>query len=130
MNNTTPARCFVLLLLTTTVALATASAAPDQAAIVQIEPTSIHHTIHSGPNDTASIQATPQQIAFLAGPAATKPQVDNWNKSQAVSPEPQTPGIKDSTLGEPAMIICPVIVLRSQPTVMQRIGHNIGAIIP
>jgi hypothetical protein len=130
MNITTQARWSVLLMLTATVIIATASAAPDQAATVQIDPTSIHHTIHSVANDTSSIQAPPQRIAFLAAPTAAQLQVSNWNNSLSAAPETQAPAIKDSTPDEPAMIILPVITLRSQLTVFQRLGHNIGSIIP
>jgi hypothetical protein len=127
---TTQARWSVLLMLTATVALATASAAPDQSATVQIDPTSIHHASYSVANDTSSIQAPPQRIAFLAAPATAQPQANVWNNSQSASPEAQTPGVKDSTPDEPGMIILPVITLRSQPTVIQRLGHGISSIIP
>jgi len=130
MNITTQARWSVLLMLTATVAIATASAAPDQAATVQIDPASTHHAIRSVANDTSSIQAPPQRIAFLAVPTAAQQQVSNWNNSLSASSEPQTPGIKDSALGEPAIIILPVVTLRSQPTVLQRFGHGIASIIP
>jgi hypothetical protein len=126
MNITTQARWSVLLMLTATVALGTASAASDQAATVQVDPTSIHHTIRSVANDTSSIQTSQQQIAFLAVPATAQPQVNHWDNSQSASLESPTPSIKDSTDGEPAMIILPVITLRSQPTMMQRLGRDIG----
>jgi hypothetical protein len=130
MNITTQARWSVLLTLTATVAIATASAAPDQVATVQIDPTSIHHAIRSVANDSSSnIQAPTQRIAFLAVPAVAQPQVSNWNNSLSASPETQAPGIKDSTPDDTAMIILPVVTLRSQPTMIQRLGHSISSIL-
>ena len=127
MNTTTQARFLVMLMLTATVALATASAAPDQAATVQIDPSSIHPTIHSG---IYSIQAPQQRLALLAVPAAKQAQVDHWNTSQSALPaEPAIPAIKDSTSDEDAIVL-PVITLRSRPTMIQRIGYSVSSIVP
>lgn len=126
MNITTQARWSVLLMLTATVALATASAASDQAATVPIDPTSIHHAIRSAANDPSSSQAPQQRIAFLAGPTTAQLQAINWNNSVSASSELPATAIKDSMTDEPASIILPVITLRSQPTMMQRLGRNIG----
>src|SRR5580704_17990995 len=107
MNITTQARLSVTLMLTAMVAIATASAFQDQAVTVQIDPTSIHHSIRPMANDPHSIQAPQQRIALLSGPAvATQLQVDHWNNPQpALSSERQTP--------EAESIILPVISLHT-----------------
>jgi hypothetical protein len=118
MNITTQARFTAMLMLTATVAIATASAAPDQAAAVQVTPT--HYVIRSATSTTHSTQAPQQQIALLNVPATTaQSQADIWNDPQpAPSPQSQVPAVKNPTPDDESLVL-PVVSVHSRPTVIK-----------
>jgi hypothetical protein len=130
MNTTTNARFFIMLMLTATAAIATASAVPDQAASMQINPIAIYHGSHAVANDTHSIYAPQQRIALLIRPTAARPQTGDWDGPQpALSSERQMPAVKTAAPDDGAIVLATVSV-HPHLTMIQWIGHKVNSLLP